>query len=552
MKYSLTTISKIFHQCHCDPDLSGETISFFIKSHGIASVASLPRNDHSVLRWCVVLFFSLIILSGCSTKQSTKEISATPLEKLQYNLAQKFDDSLFANAHWGVLIQSLKTGEVIYSRNEKKMFMPASNMKLFTTSSALTLLSPDYRYYTRLVTDGYIKDSVLIGDVILIGSGDPTISGRYNEGKLTETFEQWADSLKLQGIKVIKGSLIGDDNNFDEQFYGTGWSADYETDWYAAQISGVSFNDNCVDFTVAPSAKIADACSLSWKPNTKYITVVNQTITAPATDSINDITFFRRRGTNLIYVKGKLSQGKSPETESVTIDNPTLYTMTVLKEVFESKGIKVVGIPLDVDELKDSLDYSKVKRLASFTSVPISTIINTLNKKSQNFYAEQVFRTISKEKFGIGSVDSSRVLVKPVFAQWGIDTASIKIVDGSGLSRVDLVSPSDIMSVLQAMYKSKNFLTFYESLPIAGVDGTLKDRMKGTKAEGNVHAKTGFVGYVRALSGYVTSVDGEMFSFSMIANHYTVPTKLAEKIQDEVCVMLAEFSRGNSKSQLPN
>ena len=492
-------------------------------------------------------FLASFIIVGCSSResvgQSTGVVPATPIEQLRYKLAQRFDDSSFSHAHWGVLITSLKSGEVIYARNEKKMFMPASNMKLFTTSSALTLLSPDYRYYTELVTDGYVKDSVLIGDVILIGSGDPTISGRYNEGKVTETFEQWADSLKLLGIKKIQGSLIGDDNCFDDQFYGAGWSADYETDYYAAQISGVSFNDNCVDFRVVPSARVADVCSLSWTPDTKYITAINQTVTAPASDSINEIKYLRKRGTNLIYVKGKLSQEKLPQTESVAIDNPTLYTMSVLKEVFESKGIAVFGIPLDVDDLKDSLNYFQTKHLASFTSVPYSTIMKTIHKPSQNFYAEQVFRTIGKEKLGIGSVDSARTVVKPILAEWGVDTARIRIADGSGLSRVNLVTPSDIVSVLNAMYKGKYFLTFYESLPVAGVDGTLKERMRGTKAEGNVHAKTGFVNYVRSLSGYVTSVDGEMFSVSMIANHYTVPTKMAEKIQDEVCVMLAEFKR---------
>lgn len=487
--------------------------------------------------------FLMLFVAGCSTQQAVKYDLSTPAGKLALTLDEKFNDPQFENAHWGVLIKSLKTGEVIYSRNEKKMFMPASNMKLFTSSSAMMALGPDYRYVTTLVTKGEIKDSILRGDVIIVGSGDPTISGRYNEGKVTETFEQWADSLKILGIKEIQGNMIGDDNCFDDNFYGNGWSADYETDYYAAQISGISFNDNCVDIRVVPSANIADICSVSVVPNTKYITIVNETITAAVADSLNEIYFYRLRGTNTIYVRGKMSQGKDPWIESVAIDNPTLFTATVLKEVLESKGINVGGSVVDVDDQKDTLRYDGAKQLASFTSIPYSVIIRTINKPSQNFYTEQVFRTMGKEKYGTGAMRSGRAVAYPILASWGVDTVRLRYSDGSGLSRLDLITPSDIVSILEGMYKEKYFLPFYESLPIAGVDGSIKSRMKGTKAEGNVHAKTGYIGFVRALSGYVTSSDGEMFVFSMVANHYTVPTRMAESIQNDVCVLLAEFKR---------
>ncbi len=500
----------------------------------------------------IILVIASIIFVGCSSQLSTTYDPNNPTEKLRYDIAQMFEDSNFVNAHWGVLIKSLKTGETIYSRNEKKMFMPASNMKLFTSSAATIALTPDYRYYTRLVTNGEIKNGVLNGDVIFVGSGDPTISGRFDSGKATITFEQWADSLKALGISEIKGNIIGDDNCFDDVFYGAGWSADYETDYYAAQISGISFNDNCVDFRIVPSATIADICSLSWTPDTKYVTVINKTVTAAEIDSLNEIYFERKRGTNTIYVRGKMSVGKQPMIESVTVDNPTLYTVTVLKEILESKGITVKGNPIDGDDLNDTLKYNNTKHLASFTSIPYSQIIRTINKPSQDFYTEQVFRTMGKEKLGIGSMDNGRAVAYPILAAWGVDTVRLRMADGSGLSRKDLITPSDIVSILSGMSKENYFLPFYESLPIAGVDGTIKNRMKGTKAEGNVHAKTGFIDYVRSLSGYVTSQEGEMFVFSMIANHYTVPTSLAEKIQNDVCVRLAEFSRANSKKQFSN
>jgi D-alanyl-D-alanine carboxypeptidase/D-alanyl-D-alanine-endopeptidase (penicillin-binding protein 4) len=490
---------------------------------------------------------AVLLLAGCSSEQATKFDLSTPIGRLAADIAQRVNDPEFDNANWGVLIRSLKNGETVYALNEKKMFMPASNMKLFTTSSAMTLLGPEYRYTTRLVTNGSVKDSVLNGDIIFVGSGDPTISGRFNDGKVTETFERWADSLRSRGIRTVNGNIIGDDNAFDEEYYGSGWQADDETDYYAAQIGAVMFNDNCVNIRIAQSATIADVCSLSWTPRTRYVNIINRTVTAPATDSVNSISFLRLRGTNTIIVSGKLSVGKKPVEELITVDNPTLYTMTVLKEIFESKGIRVNGMPVDVDDLKDSLRYDNAKQLASFISVPYASIAAETNKPSDNAYAEQTIRTLGKEKMLLGSMVNGRRSAYPLFASWGVDTVRLRMADGSGLSRMDLITPSDAVAVLTGMYTGKNFLPFYESLPIGGVDGTLKRRMKGTRAEGNVHAKTGTIGYVRGLSGYVTSADGEQFVFSMLVNHYTVSTRKSEKLQDDVCAMIAGFSRTNPK-----
>ncbi len=469
------------------------------------------------------------------------------MEQLNAGLDRLFEDPQFENAHWGVLIRSLKTGETVYARNERKMFMPASNMKLLTSSAAAVALTPEYRYVTRLVTTGSVKDSVLNGDLIIVGSGDPSISGRFDSGRVTITFEQWADSLKLLGIKKINGNIIGDDNCFDDDDYGSGWSADYETDYYAAQISGLCFNDNCVDITVIPSATLSGPCSLSVSPATSYVTLVNKTITAAATDSVNDIWFERKRGTNIIIVHGIMSQGKRPWIESVTVENPTLFTAAVLKEVLVAKGIAVKGSWADVDDLNDTIRYDSTRQLASFTSRPYAELVKVVNKPSHNMYTEQVFRTMGRERFGVGSMRNGRAAANPILAGWGVDTVRLRIADGSGLSRQDLITPNDIVAILSGMSKEPSFTVFYESLPIAGVDGTIRRRMRGTKAEGNVRAKTGSIGYVRNLSGYVTSADGEMFVFSLLANHYTVPTPQVEKVQDEVCVRLANFSRTESK-----
>jgi D-alanyl-D-alanine carboxypeptidase/D-alanyl-D-alanine-endopeptidase (penicillin-binding protein 4) len=302
------------------------------------------------------------------------------------------------------------------------------------------------------------------------------------------------------------------------------------------------FNDNCVDMTVVAGDSIGAPAKVSWIPDTKYVSVLNETVTA-APESSYYISFYRERGSNIIHVRGRFPVNKPTWNESIAIDNPTSYTMTVLKEVFESKGIKVDGSAKDIDAFKTPPTYAATTQIASFTSIPLSDIVKTINKPSQNLYAEQIFRTMGMMFYKQGGMTTGRYVAHPIFSRWGMDTTRLQVIDGSGLSRLNLVSPSNIVGLLTGMYQGKYFQPFYESLPIAGVDGSLKNRMKGTKAENNVHGKTGFIGYVRSLSGYVSSVDGEMFAFSMIANHYTVPTSMAEKIQNEVCVRLANFSR---------
>ncbi len=493
-----------------------------------------------------VLLLAAVVISGCSSSTLVKATKngSSPVVTLRKELAARFDDPEFFNAFWGVKIQSLKTGEIIYQQNQDKSFMPASNLKLYTTSAALTKLTPEFRYVTKLETDGTTENGVLDGNLYLKGSGDPTICGRYNGGNVILTFQQWADSLKAKGIHEIKGNIVGDNSAFNGSDYGAGWAADYETDWYAAQIGGIVFNDNCVDMTVTAGDSIGAPAKISWNPDTKYITVINETVTTPPDSNPPGyyITFHRAWRSNVVHVSGDFPINKPAWHESISVDNPALYAVTVLKEVFGHEGIKVDGAAQDIDEAAVKPDYEKATTLATYTSPGLSVIVKTINKRSQNLYAEQLFRTMGMVFFGHGSMRTGRYVAYPLYSSWGIDTNRIQMHDGCGLSPDDMVSPSTTVSVLTAMYHSRDFQPFYESLPIAGVDGSLRYRMKGTTAENNVHAKTGTIEHVSSLSGYVTDKDGEMFVFSIMVNHFTVPTSLAEKAEDGVAERLANFS----------
>jgi len=490
------------------------------------------------------LFLLVLPTLRCAIRPTAKPL-LTPLQLLQRELDYMFDNPNFSNAFWGVAIQSLTNGQFIYLRNENKGFMPASNMKLFTTAAALVKLGPDYRYHTYLYYKGRLspETGILNGDLIIQGSGDPSLTGRYHEGNITKVFEDWADSLKARGIRRITGRIIGDDNRFADEIMGKGWAWDYQSDWYAAQISALSFNDNCIDIIYAPGDSVGSPVRYRIEPDTRYVRIhCNVTTAKPGQE--REITYYRRRATNDVFIQGTLSMDETEKRDWFSVENPTLFAAFVFKEVLERKGIAVDGKAVDIDSLGP---YPYPQRpefiLARYTSPPLSEIVTTINKISQNLYSELLLRTLGYEFKNEGSAAAGARVVKEFLADIGIDTSKIGIADGSGLSRLDLVTPMQIVTLLRFMRRHPSGPYFYDSLPIAGVDGTIKKRMKGTAAEGNVRAKTGYIGRVRALSGYVTTQDGEELAFAMIANNYTVPTSLANRLQDWVCERLANFSR---------
>jgi serine-type D-Ala-D-Ala carboxypeptidase/endopeptidase (penicillin-binding protein 4) len=470
-----------------------------------------------------------------------KYTSYSNVTELWEQLDDIFNDPNFNNAFWGVVIQSIETGEYFYKRNEDKLFMPASNLKLFTTTAGLALLGPDFKYKTKLYTNGKIDGTTLTGDLIVQGRGDPTISDRFSDGNMFKIFESWADTLLSLGIDEINGNIIGDDNLFEDRGLGNGWQWDYESYWFSAPTGSLSFNDNCVNMVVTPT-EVGKPAKISVVPNTKYVILINN-VTTVRNDSTTSIDFFRERGTNVITVQGTIKQNAEPDKIFSTINNPTQFFVVVLKDVFERKGISVKGYPIDVDDLPESLDYTKMKLLLTHYSVPLKDIIKVINKNSHNFYAEQLLKTIGLEKGNFGSVDNGLKYEKEVMQEMGISPDNTLVVDGSGLSRLNLVTPRQFVSLLTYMYKSPNFIPFFNSLPIAGVDGSMGTRLKNSKAENKVRAKTGYVSSVRSLCGYAFTADNEPIAFSIITNNFLAPTKLAENIQDLVCLRLSNFKR---------
>ena len=495
-----------------------------------------------------------------SAPQAQGQAVATSPTQLTLSIDRILDQELFENAFWGVVVFDLNSGQMLYGRNEKKSFMPASNTKLYTTAAALDQLGPSYRYRTEVYVDGPVVNGILRGNLIVRGSGDPTIAGHYDAvtGKYTEKlddtklFRDWADSLRTAGIYRIMGDIVGDDDVMDDESLGFGWSWDDETYYYSAEMGGLIFNDNVVRLSIAGQHEGSPA-AITWEPfNTDYVRVINKTVTISSEASIDE-GYLRDRGTNLIHVSSLVPEGQI-DTEEITVSNPTLFFAHVLRETLLRSGIPVEGDPRDVDAISIKPDYvhGTLTRIASHTSYPLSSIARMINKPSQNLYAEQLLKTLATERpvedddLEPGSTAMGLEAAKVTYARAGIDTSRVQLVDGSGLSRMNLITPDMTSTLLKYMWKHPDITVttaFYDSLPIGGTDGSIQYRFLQKPALENVRAKTGSLNNVSSLSGYVSTSAGTPLAFVLMCNHYTSKSREVRAAQDEIVGILAGYGR---------
>jgi len=486
--------------------------------------------------------FLVAVLPATAQTQTNAELRAA--------IDQAVAEGGIPNAWWTILVWDAETGASLYEKDTGRSFVPASNTKLYTTAAALDILGPDYRFETRLVTDGTVEDGVLKGNLTVVGSGDPVIGGRFTDGDITAYFRAWADSLKAQGIRTIDGHIIGDDDAFDEEYLGYGWQFDDLPWWYAAELSALSFNDNCIDFRLEGASEGMPAV-LSWEPMmTSYVTARNESITIDADGSIDE-DYFRVQGTNDFVLRSSVPEGRV-EVESLSVSNPTAFFVHVLREVLLAEGIAVRGRSIDIDDLAVKPVRDGQTHLFSHFSPTLAEIVYPLNKRSHNLYAEQVLRAIAADRLPSETepaAGSARLAIdrarKQTFGPAGLDTLRLQLVDGSGLARQNLVTSTMTARLLSYMWHHDDEATkeaFLESLPIAGVDGTLSSRMRGMAAEGNARAKTGTLGSVAALSGFVTTAGGRTLIVSMMANHHTESSRRPRLVQDQVMDILARHA----------
>ena len=478
--------------------------------------------------------------SACGQVVATTSRPAVAPETVA-RIASFFDDPRFAHAHWGVLIRSLETGEVLVERNADRLFMPASNQKLLTGAAALRVLGPEFRFRTEFRRRGPISKGVLGGDLVVVGDGDPTLYTRFHRDP-KDVFRAVAASLKSHGIREIEGNLIGDDDAFDEVRHGYGWSLE-DLDWYyAAEIGALQFNENYVDLDITPPAEPGDPVKVTPRLQSRYFQIENRLVAVA--EGEHAVALTRERGSNHVVLSGRVRAGRPPFERAPSLVNPTLFYVTVLEEVLREEGIAVRGEPVDCDDIPGwEHPPANTELVYVHLSPPLGEMLALFLKRSQNLYGETLVRALARNRGKRGSFGGGRRVLHRDLEALGIDPRSYVFADGSGLSRHDLLSPRLLVRLLSAMRQSEHWETWRAALPIAGRDGTLRRRMKGTAAEGRVRAKTGTIENVRGLSGYLTTADGEPFVFSFLVNAHLRSTKETEEITDGALALLAAVDR---------
>jgi D-alanyl-D-alanine carboxypeptidase/D-alanyl-D-alanine-endopeptidase (penicillin-binding protein 4) len=449
---------------------------------------------------------------------------------------------------WGLLVLDALTGETLYQQNADRYFVPASNMKLFTTALALTKLGPDFRFHTTLETSGSIANGVLTGNVVLVGRGDPNLSNRKFPYNLKEEFDgppekvlaELAEGLVAKGVKEISGDVIGDDSYFPRERYPSGWEIDDMVWEYGAAISSIVVDDNTVTLTLTPGDQPGSAVQASENPATPDFLVENDVVTS-VPDVKSDLTLTREPGASLVVVKGTMPAKSSPRKLVLAVEEPAQHAAAVLKRLLEDRGVHVDGIARAHHEAAKTSGDPAV--LAEHVSVPLGDAVKLINKISQNLHTEMLLRTVARQSGMWVTDDDLMKAPQDFYASAGIDPDDVIQSDASGLSRHDLVTPRAIAALLQFAQKQPWFQTYYDSLPVAGVDGTLEDRMKNTVAAGHIHAKTGSVEHVRTLSGFAETASGRRLMFSFLSNNQAGKNHEAADALTGLCVaMLEEFN----------
>jgi len=471
---------------------------------------------------------SLLLFSSCTPLFRSQNDEAALLN-LRKSIDDILADSIFIPASAGIKIVSLSDGRILYERDSKALFHPASNLKLLTTATALHVLGKEYKFKTAVCSDSAIQNGDLLGNLYIKGFGNPDLSSK----DLTWMVGQ----LKEKGLKRIRGDVVGDVSFFDDLFWGNGWMWDDEPSSYEAFITPLSVNKNCVKVIVKPGDMLGDSVQVQLDPETKYVELMNTSLTGSDTiTSTIEVTRRFKERLNTIVVKGNLPRSSQEREFDLSVWQPELYAMKLFQEELERESIVVEG----TSRIGNIGDGSKPIVLHEW---PIDSVVIHLNKVSDNLSAENTLKVIAAEKRGPPGTSKNGIsIVNEYLSSIGIDTSSYLMADGSGVSHYNLVNAETIVDLLSAMYKQKElFDLFYRSLPVAGLDGTLEKRMKGTSAEGRVRAKTGTESGVSSLSGYVQMQEGNVIVFSILMQDFIGSPRLYRDAQDKIVELLAKF-----------
>jgi serine-type D-Ala-D-Ala carboxypeptidase/endopeptidase (penicillin-binding protein 4) len=547
----------------------------------------------------------LIAQEGGPAGRQQAAAQAETLDSLKSRIAAHISQPRFAPAAWGVKIVSLDSGKTIFEQNAQKYFNPASNAKLYTAALALDRLGADYRVKTSLYSTARPDQTgTLKGDVIIYGRGDPLMTARLNGGDYYKGLEPLADQLAGAGVRRIEGDLIGDESYFAGPPVGSGWEWDDLQEYYGAEVSALTVNDNSIDILVKPAERPGIPCRVTTGPTTSFVTVINRIQTVPKGVEPR-VIIYRPLGENIVYVSGRLPMDHKGYIQSIGVHKPAGLFVTLFKDLLARRGISVTGRARVIDwkyREVTPVDFTKLAELGAVESAPIKDLVRETLKPSQNLYSQLLLlqvgaaQAMRAEGRGLEAApnqnglspsttdssnshaatnshaanshaapqpqpsqpqtsqpqtpDSQRTseelgveAMNELLTRAGVRKGDVLLEEGSGLSRRDVITPNATVALLAFMSRHQLADVYRNALPVAGVDGTLKNRMKETAAAGNVRAKTGTLRYVYTLSGYVTTGAGERLAFSILLNNYFNSDRAmpAREDIDAIAIMLAGF-----------
>jgi len=483
--------------------------------------------------------------------------AATTLTELRAQLTAHVNEPRFNAAIWGVKVASLETGKVLFEHHAARLLSPASNSKLYTGALALDALGADYRILTPIYSAAKPDATgTLRGDLIIAGRGDPSWKSKNRREDFWAIFEPFVAALQNAGVRRVTGGIVGDATFFRGPPSGAGWTADDLNDDYGAEISALTIEDNFADVRVLPGAAVGARCELTLLQPQTGLVLENRTTTI-AKGGTRRIEARRNVGDTTTYVFGELPLGDREEILDVTVPRPAQWFAAALKVALIRGGIPVAGAPRSVRWPEATAVSANAVKLGEVASPPLRELVTGFMKPSQNLETDLIFGHIG-ETLLIGEVFKHRDESQPAMRtseQAGVvglrdflrasqlPADDVRFEEGSGLSRNNLTTARATVALLEFMARHREAQAFFDSLPIAGVDGTLRRRLRGTAAEGNVRAKTGTLRWANALSGYVTTAAGERLAFSVMLNRNVVPPgKFARDDVDAIALMLAGFA----------
>jgi len=498
-------------------------------------------------------------------------------QRLQARIAALLNSPDLAHGFWGIEVASLATDKTLYSQNSDKLFTPASNTKLFVTAAALALIGPDYKFRTTVETTGTLdRYGRLNGDLVLVGHGDPNLSGRAlpYDGKTQRSddalvaLEGLADALVAKGVKVVDGDVVADDSYFAFQRYGEGWSQDDLVWADGAPVSALTVNDNVIFVKILPADRAGEKAFVSLNPFADYYRIDNRIVTTPA-GTPRKFFVNREPGSTTVTLWGNLPLDDPGASEALAIEEPATFAAELFRQLLDKRGIAIYGHERthhtelasistftatavapsrggnDEASPLSGISAHPLKTeqpitLASYESRPLADDVRVINKISQNLHAEILLRLLGRERGNAGTVEGGLEVLRQFLTQAGVASDQYVFFDGSGLSRQNLVTPQAIVQLLRYASSQPWGAAYKASFPVAGVDGSLSERLTAPRLQKRVTAKTGSLSGVRALSGYAATESGQSVVFSIMSNNLNLPAKRVTDTIDGIVEAIVE------------